>query len=99
MQLISLPKFCFGLGLTTIAAKGMLIWATGRFYDLSDSQPGNHPPEVIDPANILISVMALIGLAVTVVAFKRGSRGHLLYASAALNSVALLASPMTYAIY
>jgi hypothetical protein len=99
MQPISLPKFCFGLGITTIAAKGILIWATSRFYDLSNSQPGNRLPEVIDPANILISVMALIGLAATLVAFKRGARGQLLYASAALYSVALLANPMTYAIY
>jgi hypothetical protein len=58
-----------------------------------------HPPEVIGPANILITVMALIGLIGAVVAFKKGASGQLLYASVALNSVALLADPMTNAIY
>ncbi len=98
MQPDSLTKFCFGLGLATIAAKGLLIWATDRFYDLSDSPLENQPPEVIDPANILVSVVALIGLACATVAFGKGARGHLLYASAALNSVALFASPVAYAI-
>ena len=85
-----LLKFCFGLGVTTLAAKGLLIWATGRFYDLSDSLLENLPPEVIGPANILVSVMAVIGLAGAAVAFMRGAHGQLVYASAALNSVALL---------
>ncbi|MDP6414729.1 MAG: hypothetical protein QGG54_06830 [Gammaproteobacteria bacterium] len=87
-----LLKFCFGLGLTTLASKGLLIWATGRFYDLSDSSLENLPPEVIGPANIFVSVLAVIGLAGATVAFTRGARGHLLYASVALNSVALLAT-------
>jgi hypothetical protein len=99
MQPNSLSKYCFGLSLATVAAKGLLIWAIGHYYDLSDSPLENHAPEVIDPANILVSVVALIGLAGATVAFKRGERGHLLYASAALNSVALLANPMAYAIY
>ncbi|RLB62708.1 MAG: hypothetical protein DRH08_12055 [Deltaproteobacteria bacterium] len=90
MQPDSLSKYCFGLGLAAITAKGMLIWATGQFYDLSDS-----PIEVIDPANILVSVMAIIGLAGAAVAFVKGARGHFLYASIALNTVALLANPMT----
>ena len=99
MQPNSLSKFCFGLGLATIAAKGLLIWATSRFYEFSTLPPESNPMEVIAPANILVSVMALIGIAGALVAFLRGARGHLLYASAALNSVALLANPMTYAIY
>jgi hypothetical protein len=90
MQPNFLLKFCFGLGITTLTAKGLLIWATDRFYNLSDSPLESLPQEVIDPANILISVMAVIGLAGATVAFKRGARGHLLYASAAFNSVALL---------
>jgi hypothetical protein len=98
MPPLTLSKFCFGLGLTTIATKGMLIWGAGRLYDLSGPQPGNNPLEVIGPANILISVMALIGLVGAAVAFKKGASGQLLYASVALNSVALLASPMANAI-
>jgi Zn-dependent protease len=98
MQPNSLSKFCFGLGLATITAKGVLIWATGQFYDLSDSPLENHQLEVIGPANILVSVMAIIGLAGTTVAFVKGARGQMLYASTALNTVALLANPMTYAI-
>jgi hypothetical protein len=94
-----LPKFCFGLGLATAAAKGLLIWSTNRFYDLLVSSLENNSAEVIGPANILISVMALIGLAGAVVAFKRGERGSLLYASTAFNSVALLVNPTAYAIY
>ena len=99
MQPISLSKFCFGLGLTTIAAKGLLIWATDRFFELSESPLENNPPEVIGPANTLIAVLALIGLAGAIFALIRGARGHLLYASVALNSVALLASPIAYALY
>jgi len=98
MQPNSLSKFCFGLGLAAVTAKGVLIWATGQFYDLSDSPLENRSLEVINPANILISVMAIIGLAGAAVAFVKGARGHLLYASTALNTVALLANPMTYAI-
>jgi hypothetical protein len=99
MPPLTLSKFCFGLGLTTIATKGLLIWAADRLYDLSDPQLGNDPLEVIGPANILITVMALIGLVGAAVAFKKGASGQLLYASVALNSVALLASPMTNAIW
>jgi len=98
MPPLTLSKFCFGLGLTSIAAKAMLIWAAGRLYDLSDPQLSNHPSEVIGPANNLITVMALIGLVGAAVAFKKGASGQLLYASVALNSVALLAGPMTNAI-
>ncbi len=98
MQPDSLSKYCFGLGLATITAKGMLIWATGQFFNLSDSPLQNRQLEVIDPANILISVMAIIGLAGTAVAFVKGARGQMLYASTVLNAVALLANPMTYAI-
>ncbi len=99
MQPLTLSKFCFGLGLTSITAKGMLIWGAGRLSYLSDSQLGNQPPEVIGPANILITILALVGLVGAAVAFKRGASGQLLYASVALNSVALLASPMTNTIY
>jgi|TARA_B100000315_G_C14411956_1_gene511398 hypothetical protein len=92
MQPTFLLKFCFGLGLTTLAAKGLIIWATSRFYDVSGSSLEDLPLEAIDPSNILISGMAVIGLTGTAVAFKRGARGQLLYAAAALNSVALLAN-------
>jgi len=99
MQATFLPKFCFGLGLTTAATKGLLIWSTNRFYNLSASALESNPAEVIGPANMLISVMALIGLGAAAVAFKRGERGRLLYASTAFNSVALLVNPIAYAIY
>ncbi|MBT77003.1 MAG: hypothetical protein QGG67_18485 [Gammaproteobacteria bacterium] len=99
MQPTLLSKFCFGLGLTTAAAKGLLIWSANRLYDLTSPSPGNSPAEVIDPANILVSVMAIIGLAAAVVAFRKGERGHLLYASTAFNSIALLVNPTAYAIY
>ena len=99
MQANFLLKFSFGLGLTTMAAKGLLIWSIDRSYDFSDSPLENQTPEVIDPANNLVSVMALIGLAGAIVAFIKGERGHLLYASIALNSVVLLSNPMVYAIY
>ena len=99
MQPLSLSKFCFGTGLATIAAKGMLIWAVDRLYDFSASPLESQPSEAIGPANTLVSVVALIGLACAAVAFVRGARGQLLYASVALNSVALLANPMVYAIY
>jgi hypothetical protein len=99
MQATFLSKICFGLGLTTAATKGLLIWSTKRFYDLSASALESNPAEVIGPANTLISVMALIGLGGAVVAFKRGERGRMLYASTAFNSVALLVNPMAYAIY
>ena len=97
MQPDSLSKFCFGLGLAAITAKGVLIWATGQFFDLSDTSLQNNQLEVINPTNILISVMAIIGLAGTAVAFVKGARGQMLYASTVLNAVALLANPMTYA--
>jgi hypothetical protein len=92
-----LLKCCFGLGLTTIGARGLLIWVVENFYDLSDLALEGHPPEVVAPANILISVAALIGLAVAAVAFKRGARGQLLYAAVVLNSVALFANQVVYA--
>jgi hypothetical protein len=92
-----LLKCCFGLGLATIGARGLLVWVVENFYDLSDSALEGHPPEVVAPANSLISVAALIGLAVAVVAFKRGARGQLLYAAVVLNSVALFANQVVYA--
>jgi hypothetical protein len=99
MQPNFLSKFSFGLGLATVAAKGLLIWSIDRSYDFSDAPLENQTPEVIDPANNLVSVMALIGLAGAIVAFIKGARGQLLYASIALNSVALLSNPMVYVIY
>ena len=99
MQPNFLSKFSFGLGLTTVAAKGLLIWSIDRSYDFSDSPLENQTPEVIDPANNLVSVMALIGLAGAIVAFIKGARGQLLYASIALNSVVLLTNPVAYAIF
>jgi len=92
-----LLKCCFGLGLTTIGARGLLIWATARFFDLSDPALEGHPPEVVDPAHILISVMALLGLGIAAVAFSRGARGQLLYGAVVLNSVALFANQVIYA--
>jgi hypothetical protein len=94
MQANTLSKFCFGLGLATIAAKGLLVWAFGRFYDPSDSPLEKYPTEIIDPAADLVSVVAIIGLIGAAVAFAKGARGNLLYASVALNSVALLVNPM-----
>ena len=99
MQPNFLSKFSFGLGLTTVAAKGLLIWSIDRSYNFSDAPLEKPTAEIIDPANNLVSVMALIGLAGAIVAFVKGERGQLLYASIALNSVALLSNPMVYAIY
>jgi hypothetical protein len=99
MQPNFLSKFSFGLGLTALAAKGLLIWSINRSYDFSDASLEKQTPEVIDPANNLVSVMALIGLAGAIVAFAKGARGHMLYASIVLNSVVLLTNPMVYAIY
>jgi len=94
MQANTLSKFCFGLGLATIAAKGLLVWAFGRFYDSSDLPLEKYPIEIIDPAADLVSVVAIIGLIGAAVAFAKGARGNLLYASVAFNSVALLVNPM-----
>ncbi len=94
MQANTLSKFCFGLGLATIAAKGLLVWAFGRFYGSSDSLLEKYPTEIIDPAADLVSVVAIIGLIGAALAFAKGARGNLLYASVALNSVALLVNPM-----
>jgi uncharacterized iron-regulated membrane protein len=94
MQPNTLAKFCFGLGLATIAAKGLLIWSISRFFESSNSALGNNPTEIIDPAANLVSIIAIIGLVCAAVAFAKGARGNLLYASVALNSVALLANPM-----
>jgi hypothetical protein len=93
MQANTLSKFCFGLGLATIAAKGLFVWAFGRFYDSSASPLEKYPTEIIDPAD-LVSVVAIIGLIGAALAFAKGARGNLLYASVALNSVALLVNPM-----
>lgn len=95
MQPDTLTKFCFGLGLATIATRALLSWATDRLFDLSDLEPGQ-TPAVIGPANILITVVALAGLVGAVVAFRRGVRGQTLYAAIAFNGVALLANPMVF---
>ena len=92
-----LLKCCFGLGLVTVGTRGLLIWASTKSYDLSDSALEGHPPAVVDPANMLISVAALLGLAIAAVAIKRGARGQLLYAAVVLNSVALFANQVAYA--
>jgi hypothetical protein len=49
-----LAKFCFGLGLATIAAKTLLIWSFGRFFDTSDSLLETNPTEIIGPAVDLV---------------------------------------------
>ncbi len=95
MQADTLTKFCFGLGLATIATRVLLSWATDRFFDFSDSVAGQ-PPAVIGPANILITVVALAGLVGAGVALRSGVRGHTVYAAIAFNAVALLANPMVF---
>ncbi len=99
MQSSPLIKFSLGIGIAALAAKGLLIWSMGRIDDLSNTPLESQTPEVIDTANDLVSAVALIGLASAIVAFTKGARGQLLYASIALNSVAFLASPMVYTIF
>jgi hypothetical protein len=94
MQPDVLSKFCFGLGLTTAVAKGMLFWSVGRFYESSDVTLGNSPVETFEPAIILVTVVALAGIIGTALAFAKGARGQLVYAAFVLNGVALLANPM-----
>ena len=94
MQPDLLAKFCFGLGLATAVAKGMLFWAIGRFYDSSGLPLENLPTEIFNPAINLVSVVALVGLVGAAVAYGKGARGQLLYASLVLNGVALLANPI-----
>ena len=99
MQANTLSKFCFGLGLATLAAKGLLVWSFGRFLDSANAPAEKYPTEIIDPAANLVSVIAVIGLIGAAVAFAKGARGNLLYASVVFNSVALLANPMVYVLY
>ena len=89
-----MSKYCFGLSLATIAAKGLLIWSFSRFYESSDSSMELPQMGIIDPAVTLVSVVAIIGIIATVFAFTKGARGQLLYASLVLNSVALMANPV-----
>jgi len=98
MQPDTLTKFCFGLGLATIAARVLLNWATDRFFEFSDAAAGR-PPDVVWPANMLITVVALAGLVGAIVAFRRGVRGHLLSAAIAFNGVALLANPAVFSAF
>lgn len=93
MQPDTLTKFCCGLGFASMAARLLLNWATDRFFEFSDAAAGP-PPDVVGPANMLITVVAVVGLAGAIVAFRRGVRGHLLSAAIAFNGVALLANPM-----
>jgi len=94
-----LSKLCFGSSLATIAAKGLLIWSTNRFYDLSAMSLSGNPPEVTGPASMLVTGMAIAGLLGAVWAFMKGARGQILYASVAFNSVALLANLISDALY
>jgi hypothetical protein len=93
-----LTRLCFGSSLATLAAKGLLIWSTNRFYDLSAVSLQGNQPEAIGPASILVSVMAIAGLSGAVWAFIKGARGQMLYASIVFNSVALLANPIASAL-
>lgn len=95
MPLDTLTRFCLGLGLASMAARLLLNWATDRFFEFSDAAAGQ-APGVVGPANMLITVVALAGLAGAVVAFRRGVRGHALSAAVAFNGVALLANPMIF---
>ena len=99
MQPESLAKICFGLGLTTLAARGLLIWSVDNLYDASAMQLQGGPPEAIGPANILISVMALVGLSGAVWTLIRGVRGQMPNAAIAFNGVALLANPVAEAFF
>jgi hypothetical protein len=98
MQADFVSKFSFGLGLTTLAAKGLLIWFVGGSYELSDVTLADQAAEVVTPANNMISLIAIIGLASAIVIFIKGARGQLIYGAIVLNGVALLTSPMIYAI-
>ncbi len=66
----------------------LLNWDIDRFYDWSDLSLEKPPPDVIDPAINLVSVVALIDLAGAAVTFVKGIRRRLLYVSVALNSYA-----------
>ena len=90
----SLTSICFGLGLTTMAARGLLIWSVNNLYDVSAMQSG--PPEAIGPANLLITMMALVGVAGAVWALMKGARSQRLNAAIAFNGVALLANPIMF---
>ena len=90
-----LTRFCFGLGLSALAARILLSWATDRFFEIADTATGQ-PPAAIGPANILITFVAVAGLAGATVALRRGVRGQALYAAIAFNAVALVANPMVF---